>query len=94
MAAATGQTFPADGQDAANLQAMLSGDGVEKLLQSQETVNQRVYERAGQILSPEQLSSFGKFQTNQLQMMRLGMNMARKFMAPGDSEGGQTGSNP
>lgn len=82
VAAATGLPSPGGTQDAANLQAMLSDGGTEKLLQAQETTNQRVYERAREILSSEQLGSFGKFQTNQLQMMRMGMNMARKFMPP------------
>ena len=82
VAAATGLPLPGDNQDAAGLQAMFSGEGTEKLLQSQETVNQQVYARARAVLSAEQLATFGKFQTNQLQMMRMGMNMARKFIAP------------
>ncbi len=82
VAAATGLPMPGDNQDAATLQAMFSGEGSEKVLQSQETVNQQVYARAREILSAEQLAAFGKFQTNQLQMMRMGMNMARKFIAP------------
>jgi hypothetical protein len=61
---------------------MFYGNGVEKLMQTQETVNQHVYERAKEVLSENQLSSFGKFQTNQLQMMRMGMSMAKKFMSP------------
>ena len=89
VAAATGQPSPGTAQDAANLQSMLSGEGVDKLLQTQETVNQRVYDRAKGTLSESQLQAFGKFQTNQLQMMRMGMNMARKFMTPE-----QTGSTP
>ena len=87
MATASGQSGPGNGQNAANMQAMLSGEGTEKLLQSQETVNQRVYERAREVLSADQLGAFGRFQTNQLQMMRMGMNMARKFMTPEKTEG-------
>jgi hypothetical protein len=95
VAKETGQTFPADGQsDAAKFETMLSGGGVEKLLQAQETVNQRVYQRAQQILTEAQLASFGKFQTNQLQMMRIGINMARKFMLPEDSAGAAQSPNP
>jgi len=74
-----------DGQDAANMQAMLSGEGVDKILQNQETIGKRVYERARTVLSENQLTAFGKFQTSQLQMMRVGMSMARQFMSP---EGG------
>lgn len=82
--AATDARLPLPGEtpDAATMQAMLSGEGLDKLLQTQETVNQRVYERSREILSPEQLGAFGKFQTNQLQIMRMGLNFAQKFMAP------------
>ena len=64
----------------------LKGEGVDKILQNQEVIGQRVYERARTVLSDSQLAAFGKFQTNQMQMMRMGMNMARKFMSP---DGGQ-----
>ena len=94
VAKQTGQTFPDAGQsDAAKFEAMLSGDSVEKLLQAQETVNQRVYERAQDVLTESQLNSFARFQTNQLQMMRVGMAMARKFMVP-EAPSGSTQSNP
>jgi hypothetical protein len=88
VAATTGQPLPGTGQDGANLQAMLSDEQTEKLLQSQEAVNQRVYERARGVLAPDQLDAFAKFQTNQLQMMRLGMSMARKFLTPDKTEPG------
>jgi hypothetical protein len=93
VAAATGLPLPESGHDAVSLQAMLSDGGTEKLFQAQETTSQRVYERAREILSSEQLGSFGKFQTNQLQMMRMGMNMARKFMASGEPNEGQSPPN-
>lgn len=77
MASAGGFSQP---QDAASMQAMLSGEGLDKMMQSQEAIGQRVYERARSVLSDSQLAAFGRFQTNQLQMMRMGMSMARKFM--------------
>ena len=76
------------------MQAMFSGEGTEKLLQTQETVNLRVYERAREVLSADQLSAFGRFQTNQLQMMRMGMTMARKFMTPEKGDGAPLPPNP
>ena len=88
VAAATGQPLPGNEQGQANLQAMLSEDQAERLLQTQGIVNERVYERAKAMLAPEQLESFGKFQTNQLQMIRMGMSMARKFLAPDKPAGG------
>ena len=94
VAAATSQPSPGETPDAAQMQAMLSEDGADKALQSQEAVNQQVYERAKEVLSPGQLDSFGKFQTNQLQMMRVGMSMARKLLAPAKAEGNPPQPNP
>ncbi|HEY5909359.1 MAG TPA: hypothetical protein VJA21_02010 [Verrucomicrobiae bacterium] len=98
VAATTGQSLPGSGQDQRNLEAMFSPEQADQLLQSQETVNQRVFERARAVLSPDQLQSFGAFQTNQLQMMRMGMNMARKFISPEQTQttaplGGETPGN-
>jgi hypothetical protein len=94
VATATGQPTPGTTPDAATMDAMFSGEGVEKMLQSQEAVNQRVYERAKEVLSENQLGPFGKFQTNQLQMMRMGMSMAKKFMAPEKADVGAPAPNP
>ena len=82
VAASTGLPLGDDNKAPAKLQALLSGDNLDKLIQAQETVGQRVYERARTILSPEQLETLGKFQTNQAQMMRMGMTMAKKMFAP------------
>lgn len=87
QAATAGGLSSFEGKDAASIQAMLSGEGLEKILQSQEASGQRVYERARTVLSETQLAAFGKFQTNQLQMTRMGMNMARKFMSPENPPG-------
>ncbi len=76
-ATATGQTT--SDQRQAGFQGMLSDDQTEKLLQNQEAINQRVYDRAQAVLSPDQLTAFGKFQKSQLQMMRMGVGMARKM---------------
>jgi hypothetical protein len=40
------------------------------------------FKRARTILSPDQLATLGRFQTNQMQMMRVGMSMAKKMFAP------------
>jgi hypothetical protein len=83
--AASGQPVMGNGQDAASMQAMFDSDQTEKMLASQEDINQRVYDRAKTVLSPSQLDSFGQYQTNQIQMMRMGMSMARKMFSPGKS---------
>lgn len=68
-----------DSQAGNGMDAMLSNEAAEKLLSAQETLNQRVYARAGGVLDQEQLASFARFQTNQLQTMRMGITMARKM---------------
>jgi hypothetical protein len=88
VAAATGKPFPGVNQSSDQFEAMLSEDRAEALFQAQESVNQRVFERAKEILSPEQLQGFSKFQNDQLQMMRMGVSMARKFMGPDQPESG------
>ena len=90
VAATTGQPLSGSGDDPAKLQAMFSSEQSDKMIQSLESVSQRVYDRAGSVLSPDQMASFGKFQTNQLQMMRMGMTMARKFLAPAKTDGAAT----
>jgi hypothetical protein len=86
IATTAGLDSPGKNQDQAKLEAMLSDDQTGKLMQSQETINQNVFQRARDFLSPEQLDAFGKFQTNQLGMMRMGMSMARKFLTPAKSD--------
>jgi len=82
VATTTGLPLGQTDKDPAKLQALFSGDKVDELIAAQDTVGQRVYERARTILSPEQLDTWGKYQTNRMQMMRMGMNMARKMFAP------------
>ena len=85
VAASTGLPLSDANQDPAKLQALMSDDKVDQLLHGQETVGQRVYERARTILSPEQLATLGKFQTNQMQMTRMGMSMMKKMLGPDKS---------
>jgi hypothetical protein len=82
VAATTGLPLGDANKDPAKLQALLADGKVDELLQGQDVLSQRVYDRARTILSPDQLNTLGKFQTNQMQMMRLGMSMAKKMFAP------------
>lgn len=66
-------------QDAMAMEAMGSEAGLSKLLEMQEGVNSRVYERASTLLDQTQLNSFARFQSNQIQQMRFGLSMARKM---------------
>src|ERR1035437_7515936 len=85
VAASTGLPLGDTDKDPAKLQSLLSGNKVDELIAAQDTVGQRVYERARTILSPDQLDTWGKYQTNRMQMMRVGMNMAKKMFAPDSS---------
>ena len=87
VAATTGLPLGDSSQDPAKLQALMADDKVDQYMQAQETINQRVYDRARTILSPEQLDTLGKFQTNQLQMMRMGMGMMKTMFGPDKSSG-------
>jgi hypothetical protein len=76
-------------QDQAALDAMFSEEQGDKLMRVQESANQRAFERARAVLSPDQLQAFAAFQTNQLQMIRTGLSMARRMLAPDTAPGGQ-----
>jgi hypothetical protein len=85
VAAELGTTFFGAEQQQAAMDAMLTEESAEKLMKSQEKLNERMFQRARSILSPDQLQSYAGFQTNQLQMMRAGISMMRKMMAPGQT---------
>ncbi len=80
--ASGGQAGVPPGNNAAGLEAMLSEEQTQRMLQTQESITQQVLERAGTVLQPDQLAAFGRFQTNQLNMMRMGINMSRRLLAP------------
>jgi hypothetical protein len=82
VAATTGLPLTEGSKDPAAFQALMSGEKVDEFIRAQETVGQRVYERARTILSPEQLQTLGRFQTNQIQMTRVGLSMMRTMLAP------------
>ena len=86
VAATGGLPLEDANKDPAKIKALLAEGKIDELLQGQETVSQRVYERARTILSPDQLAILGRFQTNQMQVMRLSMNMAKKMFAPHTSD--------
>jgi hypothetical protein len=65
-------------------QVLQSGEAAEQLFSQQEEVNNRVLERAGQVLTPEQLEKFGPMLKNQLEMQKAGMRMAREMFKSGN----------
>ncbi|MDB6038006.1 MAG: hypothetical protein JWM99_1847 [Verrucomicrobiales bacterium] len=64
--------------------AMQSDEAMEKLLQQQSELNSRVLERSRGVLSEEQFDQLASFQTGQINMQRVGMQMARKMMGGDD----------
>jgi hypothetical protein len=61
-------------------QAMLGSDeATAKLFAQQEEVNNRVLERAAQVLTPEQMKKFGPVLQSQLEMQKAGLKMARQM---------------
>ena len=94
VSASTGLPLGDSSQDPAKLQAMMSGANVDQYLQAQDTINQRVYDRARTILSPDQLATLGRFQTNQVQMIRMGMGMVKQMFGPDNPGAPATQPNP
>ena len=68
--------FPQDPQAAgANMERMLSDELMEKQMAWQEEINRRVLERATTVLTPDQLRAYEQFQTQQINMQKLGLKM-------------------
>jgi hypothetical protein len=73
--------FPQDPQGAAaNMERMLSGEFMEKQMAWQEEINRRVLERATTVLTPDQLKAYEQFQTQQINMQKLGLKMMKGML--------------
>jgi hypothetical protein len=57
-----------------------SQDAMEQWLQQEAENNQRILQKAGDFLSPEQLTALGTFQTNMINMQRMGIEMKNKLV--------------
>jgi hypothetical protein len=71
-----------------SLSKMMNQELMDQQFKWQEDFGKRVADRAAQILSPEQAKEFSEFQSQQLNMQKLGLKMAREMFKPG------TGANP
>jgi hypothetical protein len=94
VATDTGLPLGQTDRDPSKLQSLFADGKIDALLQAQDTVGQRVYDRARTILSPDQLDTLGRYQTNRMQMMRMGMNMMRGMFGSGQSGTPPGQSNP
>jgi len=63
-----------------------------QIMDLQQNLGQRVFERARSVLQPEQLDAFGTFHTNQLAMQRLGIKMFQGMM--GENKPPANGATP
>jgi hypothetical protein len=71
---------------------LFSEKNLEKYFQEEEELSQRVYERARNILTPDQLPVFKSFQEGQLSMKKMGMRMAAQMFGQLKKE--KTGEDP
>ena len=71
------------GDNPADFAKALSEDNLAKQFQWQEDLNRRVQERAGQVLTPEQLKEFTDFQSQQMNLQKVGMKMAKELFGTG-----------
>ena len=65
---------------------LFTAENFDKQIEWMAEYNRRVLDRAGQILSPEQLKQYQEFQEQQATMQKLGMKMARQMFG-GDKSG-------
>jgi hypothetical protein len=63
--------------------ALQDGAAVEKALQTQRDLQQRVLARAHTVLSPDQMTAFESAQKQQLQMQEMGVKMGKAIFGAG-----------
>lgn len=72
----------ADGQAKAmqDWKSLTSDDEMNKLFARQEEINQRILDKAPAFLGQEQLAALAAFQTNQISLQKMSLQMARQMM--------------
>jgi len=66
---------------------LMTAENLDKQLAWMEDYNRRVLDRAGQVLTPQQLKQYREFQEQQASMQKLGLNMARQMFGSGKTAG-------
>lgn len=77
MRTPAGPLDPGSKDVAASMKAMQSGEAMEKSLETQRQLQQRVFARAHTVLTPDQMNAFETAQKAQLQMQEMGVKMGR-----------------
>jgi len=89
---------PVVGEDPAkaaeSLSKLMNDEIMDQQMKWQEDFNQRVFDRAGHVLTPDQLKEFADFQAQQFNMQKFGLKMAREVFGGGkEGAGGQPDPN-
>jgi len=76
--------IPSDAeQNPAKLKELMTSDNIDKQIQWMNDYNRRVFDRASQFLTPEQLKSYREMQEQQASMQQMGLKMARGMFGKG-----------
>ena len=70
-------------QSPKDLKALMTSENLDRQMQWMDDYNRRVLERAGQILTQEQLKQYQEFQDQQSAMQKFGLKMARDMFGDG-----------
>ena len=84
MRTPAGPLDPGSKDVAASMKAMQSGEALEKSLETQRQLQQRVFARAHTVLTPDQMNAFETAQKAQLQMQEMGVKMGRAMFGGGE----------
>ena len=71
-----------------------SEEVMQRFFSQQEEVNERVLQRAAELLTPEQIKKLGPVLKNQIEMQKAGMNMAKQMFNSGGAQNRGPGAPP
>ncbi len=86
MKAPAGPLDPGNKDVAASMKAMQTGEDLEKSIETQRQLQQRVFDRAHAVLTPDQMNAFEAAQKQQLQMQEMGIKMSKAMFSGGDKK--------
>ena len=84
MKTPAGPLDPGSKDVAASMKAMQSSEALEKSLAMQRQLQQRVFDRAHTVLTPDQMNAFETAQKGQLQMQEMGVKMGKAMFGGAD----------
>lgn len=84
MKVPAGPLDPGNKDVAASMKAMQTGEGLDKSLETQRQLQQRVFSRAHTVLTPDQMTAFEAAQKQQIQMQEMGVKMGKAMFGGGE----------